>query len=99
MRISYAVFYIQNEGIMAFTEAEWLRLNIPLIFRIFWLIRCGNHFYIYLSASEPDSWNDIENFKIFLKIVLIRGCETFPAILGMSSVFSWICSKVSSIFN
>jgi len=28
------------------------------------------------------------------KIMLVRGCETLPAILGMSSIFSWISGKV-----
>lgn len=83
---------------MAFTEAEWLRLDIPLIFRSFWLLRCGIHIYVYLAASETDTWADTANLKILVKILLIRGCETLPAILGMSSIFSWIYFKVQ-LFN
>lgn len=86
--------FIRTEGVMAFAEAEWLRLNIPMIFRCFWMCRLGIHVYIYLATSESDAWADVDNLKTLLKIVLIRGCETLPAILGMSSIFSWIAGKV-----
>lgn len=82
---------------MAFAEAEWLRLNIPMIFRSFWMLRFGIHVYIYLASSEPGAWADVDNFKTLLKVVLIRGCETLPAILGMSSIFSWIAGKVKTL--
>ena len=79
---------------MAFAEAEWLRLNIPLIFRTFWMIRFGMHLYIYLASTELGSWADSDNLKTLFKVMLIRGCETLPAILGMSSIFSWFAGKV-----
>lgn len=82
---------------MAFAEAEWLRLNVPLIFRTFWMARFGIHLYIYLASSELSDWADIDNLKTLFKVMLIRGCETLPAILGMSSIFSWFAGKVRSI--
>ncbi len=98
-RISYVASFVRTEGLMAFAEAEWLRLNIPLIFRSFWMMRFGIHLYLYLSSSELDTWADPDNLKTLFKILLIRGCETLPAILGMSSIFSWIAGKVNKPNN
>ncbi|XP_046438507.1 protein TRC8 homolog [Daphnia pulex] len=92
-QIAHIIWGIRNDGILAFFESEWLRLNIPLIFRSFWLMRCGIHIYIYLASSEL-AWTDVESLKTLLKIVMVRGCETLPALLGMASVFSCICAKV-----
>ena len=94
-RISYVASFVRTEGFMAFAEAEWLRLNIPLIFRSFWLMRFGIYVYIYLASSEPGTWADTDSLKTLFKIVLIRGCETLPAILAMASIFSWIAGKVN----
>lgn len=80
---------------MALAEAEWLRLNVPLIFRTFWMMRVGIHLYIYVVSSEPGVWVESDNLKTLFKVMLIRGCETLPAILGMSSIFSWLAGKVS----
>lgn len=30
---------------------------------------------------------------------MIRGCETLPAILGIASIFAWICSQVIAKYN
>lgn len=84
---------------MAFAEAEWLRLNIPMIFRTFWLLRCTTYVYVYLAATPLDAWMEPDSLKILFKIILIRGCETLPAILGMSSIFSWIAGKVPFASN
>lgn len=92
-RISYVVSFIRVEGFMALAEAEWLRLNVPLIFRTFWMMRVGIHLYIYVVSSEPGVWVESDNLKTLFKVMLIRGCETLPAILGMSSIFSWLAGK------
>ncbi|EFX69382.1 hypothetical protein DAPPUDRAFT_329161 [Daphnia pulex] len=92
-QIARIIWGIRNDGILAFFESERLRLNIPLIFRSFWLMRCGIHMYIYLVSSEF-AWTDVESLNTLLKLVMVRGCETLPALLGMASVFSWICAKV-----
>lgn len=78
---------------MAFAEMEWLRINIPLIFRTFWLLRCGVYLYIYLTNSTMGSLAD-ENWNTLARVLLVRGCETLPAILGMASIFSWISGQV-----
>jgi E3 ubiquitin-protein ligase RNF139 len=95
-QIAHIIWGIRNDGILAFFESEWLRLNIPLIFRSFWLMRCGIHIYIYLVSSEF-AWTDVESLNTLLKIVMVRGCETLPALLGMASVFSCICAKVNRL--
>ncbi|EFX60742.1 hypothetical protein DAPPUDRAFT_275781, partial [Daphnia pulex] len=91
-QIARIIWGIRNDGILAFFESERLRLNIPLIFRSFWLMRCGIHMYISLVSSEF-AWTDVESLNTLLKLVMVRGCETLPALLGMASVFSWICAK------
>lgn len=93
-RIAHIICGIRNDGILVFFESEWLRLNIPIIFRSFWLMRCGIHIYIYLASSDFSAWTDVESLNTLFKIVLVRGCETLTSLLGMASVFSWICAKV-----
>ncbi len=93
-RLSYVIACSSSERILNFAEGEWIRLNISLILRSFWLIRSGIYVYIYIATSEPGTWNDKDNLKILVKILLVRGCETLPAILGMSAMFSWIIVKV-----
>lgn len=87
--------FVRTEGLMAFAETEWLRLNVPLIFRTFWLMRCLIYFVVYAIASPSiESVFDRDSLISLFKIMLVRGCETLPAILGMSSIFSWISGKV-----
>ena len=94
-RLSYVASFVRTEGLMAFAETEWLRLNVPLIFRTFWLMRCLIYFAVYAIASPSiESVFDRDSLISLFKIMLVRGCETLPAILGMSSIFSWISGKV-----
>ena len=94
-RIDFIFATVRVEGLVSFIETEWVRLNIPMVFRTFWISRCAVLFYIFLSSS-PTSWQECnqETMQTMLKIVLVRGCETLPAILGMASVLAWITSKV-----
>ena len=97
-RLSYVASFVRTEGLMAFAETEWLRLNVPLIFRTFWLMRCLIFFAVYAIASPTiESVFDRDSLMSLFKIMLVRGCETLPAILGMSSIFSWISGKVLGI--
>ena len=97
-RLSYVASFVRTEGLMAFAETEWLRLNVPLIFRTFWLMRCLIFFAVYAIASPTiESVFDRDSLMSLFKIMLVRGCETLPAILGMSSIFSWISGKVLEI--
>jgi len=94
-RLSYVASFVRTEGLMAFAETEWLRLNVPLIFRTFWLMRCLIFFAVYAIVSPTiESVFDRDSLMSLFKIMLVRGCETLPAILGMSSIFSWISGKV-----
>jgi len=91
-RICYVVAVVRVEGVMTFVETEWLRLSIPSIFRAFWFIRSGIYFYVYAASAAHQEW-DAENLIPLAKIILVRGCETLPSILGMSAIFAWISSK------
>ena len=95
-RIDFVVATIRIEGLVAFVETEWLRLNIPMVFRTFWVFRCALHFFIFLSSSSSLEW-DQETIQTLLKILLVRGCETLPSILGMAAIFSWITNKVFTL--
>lgn len=96
VRISYSVYIVRTQGLMTFAEAEWVRLNIPLMFRAFWLLRCAVHLYIYFSKSTTETLSE-ENWTTLGKVLLVRGCETLPAILGMASIFSWISGQVLAL--
>ena len=97
-RISYVVSVVRVEGMMTFLETEWLRLNIPSIFRAFWIIRSGIYFYVYAVSATQQEWN-AEHLIPLAKVILVRGCETLPSILGMSAIFAWISSKVINLIS
>ena len=67
-----------------------------MVFRTFWVFRCALHFFIFLSSSSSLEW-DQETIQTLLKILLVRGCETLPSILGMAAIFSWITNKVLTL--
>ncbi|KAL0276901.1 UNVERIFIED_CONTAM: hypothetical protein PYX00_004363 [Menopon gallinae] len=81
---------INNFGLTALVETEWLRLNVPCILRTFWLLRVGEHAAAILmqnynsgDAGGP-SHSDLFAVSALLsmfKSLLTTGCESVTAVL------------------
>lgn len=99
---------INNFGLSAFIETEWQRLNIPCTLRTFWLLRVAEHATILLleqyqtkSTDDPINFNFLAISPILNmgKSLLISGCESLTALLGMTSVVSYICHYICYFFQ
>lgn len=84
-----------NFGISALIENEWNRLNIPNVLRIFWSIRVLEQTLYLLTDIE------IKNQPMFeaIKYLLVKGCDTFTAVLGMTSFVSYFCHYIGAFFQ
>lgn len=74
---------------------EWSRLNIPNVLRIFWAIRVLEQILYLLTDIE------IKNETMYgaVKYLLIKGCDTFTAVLGMTSFVSYFCHYIGAFFQ
>ncbi|XP_001943793.2 protein TRC8 homolog [Acyrthosiphon pisum] len=86
---------INNYGISALVEVEWTRLKIPSVLRIFWAIRVLEQILYLLTDME------IQNETLFgaVKYLLVKGCDTFTAVLGMTSFVSYFCHYIGVFFQ
>ncbi|XP_050435760.1 protein TRC8 homolog [Adelges cooleyi] len=91
----YIKTIINNFGISALLENEWNRLNIPNVLRIFWSIRVLEQTLYLLTDTQ------VQNQTIFdaVKYLLIKGCDTFTAVLGMTSFVSYFCHYIGAFFH
>lgn len=89
------VFFTSNYGISTLVEMEWSRLNIPNVLRIFWAIRVLEQILYLLTDIE------IKNETMYgaVKYLLIKGCDTFTAVLGMTSFVSYFCHYIGAFFQ
>lgn len=76
-------------------ETEWLRLNVPCVLRTFWLVRLIEQ---AVALQLPVGLN-IGSLLLTGKSLLITGCETLTAVLGMTSVISYICHYIGCFFQ
>jgi len=89
------MFCSSNFGISALVEVEWTRLKIPSVLRIFWAIRVLEQILYLLTDME------IQNETLFgaVKYLLVKGCDTFTAVLGMTSFVSYFCHYIGAFFQ
>lgn len=101
-------------------EAEWSKLHIPVVLRVFWIIRLLDHTTSYIMQNDlseltvdSSSFNEtvlltsysgdvlvvLPAFVQMIKTLLINGCGTFIAVLGMTSVVSYICQQIGYFFQ
>ncbi|KAK6618753.1 hypothetical protein RUM43_013144 [Polyplax serrata] len=99
---------INNFGLSTLIETEWVRLNVPCILQTFWLLRVAEHAIILIiehyrakSSDETVHSNFISISALLLmcKSLLITGCESLTALLGMASVVSYICHYICCFFQ
>jgi E3 ubiquitin-protein ligase RNF139 len=91
---THARNFARNFGLSALVENEWQRLNVPCVLRAFWSLRIAIHFItISLTADAPLA------FAATAQKILVTGCETLTAVLGMTSIISLICHYIGKAFQ
>ncbi|XP_076372189.1 protein TRC8 homolog [Tachypleus tridentatus] len=88
---------IKHYGLYMLLENQWLRLQVPQVLRVFWLTRVIEQAVLLLADTfhGTNATGSVfsmlfDNSYIITKELLIRGCETLVAVLGMTSVVSSI---------
>ncbi|XP_026674202.1 protein TRC8 homolog [Ceratina calcarata] len=88
--------FISNYGLSALVETEWLRLNVPCVLRMFWILRVGGQIIEILANHYGE---ETFNYYMMMKTLLVNGCETLTAVLGMTSIISYICHYIGCFFQ
>lgn len=96
MGYQYARNFISNYGLSALAETEWIRLNIPCVLRMFWMLRVGGQMFQILGNHYGE---ETFTYYIMLRSLLVNGCETLTAVLGMTSIISFICDYIGCFFQ
>ncbi|XP_061397113.1 protein TRC8 homolog [Musca vetustissima] len=91
----YAMNFVSNFGLSALIENEWQRLNVPSVLRVFWTIRMTHEFVSMMLRNEVNSANLLPT----IQTLLVDGCGTLTAVLGMTSVISVICHYIGKAFQ
>ncbi|XP_029722866.2 protein TRC8 homolog isoform X2 [Aedes albopictus] len=86
--------FASNFGISALIENEWQRLNVPCVLRAFWTIRLSEQLISLLANSDVPL-----RFAATVQSLLVSGCETLTAVLGMTSIISLICHYIGKAFQ
>lgn len=90
---------ISNFGVSALVENEWLRLGVPEVLRTFWILRTLEHAGIFFFSGQWDIDDGYSPYFRLLKYLLVSGCDTLTAVLGLTSVVSHICNYVGKFFQ
>ncbi|XP_053698928.1 protein TRC8 homolog isoform X2 [Sabethes cyaneus] len=86
--------FASNFGISALIENEWQRLNVPCVLRAFWTIRLTEQLISMLINSDVPL-----RFAATVQSLLVSGCETLTAVLGMTSIISLVCHYIGKAFQ
>ncbi|CAI6368547.1 unnamed protein product [Macrosiphum euphorbiae] len=74
---------------------EWNRLNISCVLRMFWALRVLKQILYLITDIEIQN----ETLLSVVKNVLIKGCNTFTAVLGMASSISYFCHYIGAFLQ
>ncbi|KAF7987252.1 hypothetical protein HCN44_003014 [Aphidius gifuensis] len=88
--------FINNFGLSALAEIEWIRLDVPNVLRTFWMLRVIEQVIQILNNHYGDETLTI---YMILRTLLVNGCETLIAVLGMTSIISYICHYIGCFFQ
>lgn len=100
--------FISNYGLSALVETEWMRLNVPCVLRVFWVMRVAEHAILLLVDNYDDDAEEglkvstllaVQSLASMAKSLLVTGCETITAVLGMTSVISFFCHYIGNFFH
>lgn len=96
MGYRHARNFIINYGLSALAETEWMRLNVPCVLRTFWMLRVGEQVVQILGNHYGE---ETFNYYVMIRTLLVNGCETLTAVLGMTSIISFICHYIGCFFQ
>lgn len=96
MGYQHARNFIINYGLSALAETEWMRLNVPCVLRVFWILRVAEQVVQILGNHYGE---ETFNYYVMLRTLLVNGCETLTAVLGMTSIISFICHYIGCFFQ
>ncbi|GAB1867536.1 Protein TRC8 like protein [Camponotus japonicus] len=96
MGYRHARNFIINYGLSALAETEWMRLNVPCVLRTFWMLRVGEQVIQILGNHYGE---ETFNYYVMIRTLLVNGCETLTAVLGMTSIISFICHYIGCFFQ
>lgn len=91
--------FVSNFGMSALVESEWLRLNVPEVLRTFWMLRLLEHTGIFFLSGYWDIQDDHSPYFRLLKYLMVTGCDTLTAVLGITSIVSYICNYIGKFFQ
>lgn len=100
--------FVSNYGLSALVETEWIRLNVPCVLRVFWVLRVSEHAMLLLMDNYDDDTEEamkistllaVQSLASMTKSLLVTGCETITAVLGMTSVISCFCHYIGNFFQ
>jgi len=74
---------------------QWSRLKIPCVLRLLWILRLLDIYILSLLTKE------IKHETLFgtVKYLLVKGSETFIAVIGMSSFISYFFHYIGAFFR
>ncbi|PBC34923.1 hypothetical protein APICC_03153 [Apis cerana cerana] len=96
MGYQHARNFISNYGLSALAETEWIRLNVPCVLRMFWMLRVGGQVFQILGNHYGE---ETFTYYVMIRSLLVNGCETLTAVLGMTSIISFICDYIGCFFQ
>lgn len=88
----------RNFGLSALVENEWQRLNVPCVLRVFWVLRLLEQLVSLVIGSSGGGEAPLA-LMATVQDLLVSGCETVTAVLGMTSIVSLICHYVGRLFQ
>ncbi|KAK7072845.1 hypothetical protein SK128_007823 [Halocaridina rubra] len=102
----YARRVMRDFGLHSLLESEWVRLNVPNVLRTFWMLRVALHLatllgeYIYVRGEYQSLWGlGLEHLYSIFKAIMTQGCETAIALLGMTSIVSYVSHYIGVAFQ
>ncbi len=106
MKYTYlaAKTFIRTRGLTIFLEIHWARLHVSTVLRVFWLTRLAYHvtriavdrWWLTQNNSSADALTVTDTLEITQEL-LVSGCETIVALMGMTSVISSVTHHIGVI--
>ena len=89
-------YVITNFGIQAFIEDQWMRLEIPKVLRVFWLIRFSWQLIdVAFGTKGPNNISiDSSNFWNVTTQLSTSSCDSSLAVLGLSAVVATVTHQI-----
>ena len=88
---------LRTRGLQMYLERQWFRLRVSTVLRVFWMTRVAYQVVTFffdkwwIAQTDPSQGVfTIDNTLELLQAILISGCETVVAVMGMTAVLSAI---------